>query len=160
MEVNLMVLGTLAILGLTGNVSSTDKRAASWSCDIDPSIPCECTNPFIGTENFFLGDSVQTCNVASACYVKNLSGCSDSRQPNGGGRCQSTLACNPADVQEPGTSDQLAHYTHINCVCLQYLGNTECDECEVDCQSGCTDISRSGGKCFSKTACHTELIFG
>eukprot|EP00091_Calanus_sinicus_P005757 TRINITY_DN1625_c0_g1_i6.p2 TRINITY_DN1625_c0_g1~~TRINITY_DN1625_c0_g1_i6.p2 ORF type:complete len:104 (-),score=13.62 TRINITY_DN1625_c0_g1_i6:513-824(-) len=39
-------------------------------CVIDPSMPCECTNPFLGTDNFFLGDPVKNCNAAKACYVK------------------------------------------------------------------------------------------
>eukprot|EP00091_Calanus_sinicus_P005751 TRINITY_DN1625_c0_g1_i10.p1 TRINITY_DN1625_c0_g1~~TRINITY_DN1625_c0_g1_i10.p1 ORF type:complete len:249 (-),score=48.85 TRINITY_DN1625_c0_g1_i10:112-825(-) len=64
-------------------------------CVIDPSMPCECTNPFLGTDNFFLGDPVKNCNAAKACYVKNLSGCADARQSRGGNRCQSKLACKP-----------------------------------------------------------------
>merc|ERR1719341_2492851 len=62
-------------------------------CVIDPSMPCECTNPFLGTDNFFLGDATKNCNSAKACYVKNLSGCADARQSRGGNRCQSKLAC-------------------------------------------------------------------
>merc|ERR1719318_2186172 len=62
-------------------------------CVIDPSMPCECTNPFLGTDNFFLGDPTKNCNAAKACYVKNLSGCADARQSRGGNRCQSKLAC-------------------------------------------------------------------
>ena len=62
-----------------------EKRAAS--CDIDPSITCECTNPFLGTDNFFLGEAARLCESAKSCYVKNLSGCADSRQSRGGGRC-------------------------------------------------------------------------
>merc|ERR1719318_1439795 len=62
-------------------------------CVIDPSMPCECTNPFLGTDNFFLGDATKNCNAAKACYVKNLSGCADARQSRGGNRCQSKLAC-------------------------------------------------------------------
>ena len=70
-----------------------EKRAAS--CDIDPSITCECTNPFLGTDNFFLGEAARLCESAKSCYVKNLSGCADSRQSRGGGRCQSKEACKP-----------------------------------------------------------------
>ena len=75
------------------SIAMVEKRAAS--CDIDPSIPCECTNPFLGTDNFFLGDPARLCESAKACYVKNLSGCADSRQSRGGGRCQSKDACKP-----------------------------------------------------------------
>jgi len=79
-----------------------EKRAAS--CDMDPSLPCECINPFLGTENFFLGEAARLCESAKACYVKNLSGCADSRQSRGGGRCQSKEACKPQAVSPtPGT---------------------------------------------------------
>merc|ERR1740137_314272 len=171
-----MVLGTVAILGLIGSVSSNgrnftksevddkgiDKRAAS--CDIDPSIPCECTNPFIGTENFFLGDSVQNCKVARACYVKNLSGCSDSRQAKGGGRCQSKQACNPTVVPEPVTEEPVTPEPLPPCpiggdkIC-ECLVSADCEECEVDCKSDCNDISKNDGKCFSKFACQYGLLF-
>jgi hypothetical protein len=81
--------------------SGPNKRAAS--CDIDASIECECTNPFLGTDNFFLGDPKQNCKAAKACYVKNLSGCSDARQSRGGGRCQSKEACDDGKAATPPT---------------------------------------------------------
>ena len=87
-----LVSATL-LLSLVVLVLGNQKRAAT--CDIDTSSPCECTNPFLGTDNFFLGDPKQNCQAAKACYVKNLSGCSDARQSRGGGRCQSKQACAP-----------------------------------------------------------------
>merc|ERR1711928_186626 len=87
------------VLSLVVLAHGSQKRAAS--CDIDTSLPCECTNPFLGTDNFFLGDAKQNCKSAKACYVKNLSGCSDARQARGGGRCQSKLACAPEGGHEP-----------------------------------------------------------
>merc|ERR1719318_809687 len=77
-------------------------------CVIDPSMPCECTNPFLGTDNFFLGDATKNCNAAKACYVKNLSGCADARQSRGGNRCQSKLACkqNSASTEKPTSPSQ------------------------------------------------------
>merc|ERR1711903_309410 len=76
-------------------------------CVIDPSMPCECTNPFLGTDNFFLGDATKNC------YVKNLSGCADARQSRGGNRCQSKLACKqispstekPTSPSQPSTPE-------------------------------------------------------
>ena len=97
------------------NCVGINKRANS--CNYDPSASCECWIPFIGTENFFLGDPEHNCKRAKACYVKNSSGCSDIKQARGGGRCQSKLACNvgptttppPPPVLEPkcpGTPDE------------------------------------------------------
>ena len=82
------------------------KRAAS--CVIDASLPCECTNPFLGTENFFLGDGKRNCKNAKACYVANKSGCSDATPARGGGRCQSKEACKPTDDKpKEGTTPKL-----------------------------------------------------
>merc|ERR1719186_2571218 len=87
------------------------KRAAS--CVIDASLPCECTNPFLGTENFFLGDGKRNCKNAKACYVANKSGCSDATPARGGGRCQSKEACKPTttestdDKPKEGTTPKL-----------------------------------------------------
>ena len=89
------------LLSLVIIVHGNQKRAAS--CEVDYSIPCECTNPFLGTDNFFLGDPKQNCKAAKACYVKNLSGCSDARQSRGGGRCQSKQACAPEPTVIPAT---------------------------------------------------------
>merc|ERR1719309_1124604 len=64
------------------------------SCETDPSLPCECTNPFgPDSEHFFLGNADVNCRRAKVCYVKNQSGCSDTTQSRGGGRCQSKEAC-------------------------------------------------------------------
>ena len=88
----------LILLSVKILMSATlEKRAAT--CDIDLSIPCECTNPFLETDDhFFLGDPKHTCKAARACYVKPLSGCSDVTQARGGGRCQSKVACIPVDI--------------------------------------------------------------
>merc|ERR1711983_390569 len=67
-------------------------------CDYNPYSPCECTNPFLGTENHLLGSPDYTCKVADACYVKSISGCSDATLAKGGGRCQSNFACRQSPV--------------------------------------------------------------
>ena len=42
------------------------------------------------------------------------------------------------------------------CDCLTPI--SECDKCEVDCQTDCNDITRVGNKCFSEFACD-DLLF-
>ena len=73
------------------------KQKGAASCEIDTSLPCECTNPFLGTNNFHLGDAKLNCKHAKACYVANKSGCSDAKSARGGGRCQSKDACPTED---------------------------------------------------------------
>jgi len=76
------------------------------SCDVDTSLPCECTNPFgPDSEHFFLGNADVNCRRAKVCYVKNQSGCSDTTQSRGGGRCQSKEAClnRPSPTKPPTT---------------------------------------------------------
>eukprot|EP00092_Neocalanus_flemingeri_P024909 GFUD01027014.1.p1 GENE.GFUD01027014.1~~GFUD01027014.1.p1 ORF type:complete len:195 (-),score=49.93 GFUD01027014.1:144-728(-) len=90
------------LVSVSANPEKKKKRAAS--CDIDPSLPCECSNPFLGTPTFYLGDPKRNCKAAKACYVDNKSGCSDARSARGGGRCQSKSACDPpAEPTEPPT---------------------------------------------------------
>jgi hypothetical protein len=93
----------LILLSVKMLMSATmEKRAAT--CDIDLSIPCKCTNPFQETDDHFrLGDPKHTCKRAKACYVANLSGCSDVTQARGGGRCTSKEACIPVDTLKPST---------------------------------------------------------
>ena len=144
-------------------------------CDYDPSFPCECTNPFLGTENYFLGDPNQNCKSAKACYVKTVSGCKDRRQSKGGGRCQSKEACNPpvadeheecSDVKSKFVFAFISPYCFISggvqiCECLN---NCECEgqdqRCEVSCASDCNDLKRcKDQKCFSRLACDRDLLF-
>jgi len=81
------------------------------SCETDLTLPCECTNPFdASSEHYFLGNSDVNCKRAKVCYVKNQSGCTDTTQSRGGGRCQSKEACvlraNPATtVAKPQTTE-------------------------------------------------------
>jgi len=84
------------------------------SCETDPSLPCECTNPFDpSSEHFFLGNADVNCKRAKVCYVKNQSGCTDTTQSRGGGRCQSKEACvlrttpTPSTVSTPGSTKTL-----------------------------------------------------
>merc|ERR1711903_296812 len=139
-------------------------------CVIDPSMPCECTNPFLGTDNFFLGDATKNCNAAKACYVKNLSGCADARQARGGGRCQSKLACGWTEVTTAGPAVAPGPVvTSPRPKCPPTGGSRICEckvqsecssyKCEVDCQSDCNDLSSEGGKCFSEFACQKDLLF-
>jgi len=164
LSVSLMLYGKLA--------ETLDKRAAS--CDIDPTIPCECTNPFIGTDSFFLGDPTRNCQKASACYVKNLSGCSDVRQSRGGGRCQSKEACNPATQPPPTVTTEvtppvdggitkpvgpLAFVCPGSTACDCISPSPSCDMCHVDCTADCNDLTMdSSSKCFSELACDPGLL--
>ena len=143
------------------------KRAAS--CVIDASLPCECTNPFLGTENFFLGDGKRNCKNAKACYVANKSGCSDATPARGGGRCQSKEACKPTDDKpKEGTTPKLTtpKPTSPNpiggdkiCLCVNSSISNSCTKCEVDCMSDCNDLTKEGEKCFSELACQSALLF-
>merc|ERR1712142_435633 len=76
-------------------------------CEYDSNPPCECTNPFVGTDTHFLGDPKRNCASAKACYVKNISGCKDIKQSKGGNRCQSNLACEPSEPAPPKPTDAL-----------------------------------------------------
>ena len=103
----------LILLSVKMLMSATLERRAA-TCDIDLSIPCKCTNPFLeADDNFFLGDPNHTCKRAKACYVANLSGCSDVTQARGGGRCQSKEACIPVDTFEPSTVGPVEPTSHI-----------------------------------------------
>jgi hypothetical protein len=59
--------------------------------------PCICYNPFQGTPQEALGDSVGMCanTLYRACYVSCNSDCRDLRPARGIGRCVSRIACNP-----------------------------------------------------------------
>ena len=90
-EAKLLVLRSLSILFIICNASSVQKRATI--CLVNPLLPCECTNPFLLSVFYLLGDPAQTCQTQAACYVENVSGCSDSTPAKGGGRCQSGTGC-------------------------------------------------------------------
>merc|ERR1711872_51037 len=77
-------------------------------CEYGSNLPCECTNPFVGTDTHFLGDPKRNCASAKACYVKNISGCKDIKQSKGGNRCQSNLACEPSEPAPSKPSDAIS----------------------------------------------------
>ena len=137
------------------------KRAAS--CEIDPSLPCECTNPFLGTNNFHLGDAKLNCKHAKACYVADQSGCSDSGPARGGGRCQSKEAC-PTEEKAvtTGTTPKTATTTTCkggNKICNCLNNSDSCSKCEVSCMADCNDLTSDGSKCYSELACKPSLLF-
>merc|ERR1712142_843533 len=136
-------------------------------CEYDSNLPCECTNPFVGTEKHFLGDPKRNCASAKACYVKNISGCKDIKQSKGGNRCQSNLACEPSEPAPPKPTDAPSVPTTDGCssidrgsqICECKDKTPPCDECEVDRNADCNDLKKCGDKCFSTLACDTRLLF-
>merc|ERR1711885_59865 len=59
----------------------------------------------------------------------------------------------PAIVKQTTTAPTTPEPTAVNkdCVCKREVNR--CYECEVDCQSNCSDLSIEVGRCFSKVAC-------
>jgi len=162
----------VTVLILLGIILSDMVGVGLANCDYDPSYPCECTNPFLGTENYFLGDPKQNCKSAKACYVKTVSGCKDRRQAKGGGRCQSKEACNPpVSPVSPISPVSPVSDEHEQCPAVkrgvqicECINNCECEgpdqRCEVSCDSDCNDLMRcKDQKCFSKLACDKDLLF-
>merc|ERR1712186_8901 len=57
-------------------------------------VPCQCINPFLGTEYASTGDPDILCNrLPGLCYVSCNSDCRDQDTAAGANRCQSSLAC-------------------------------------------------------------------